>query len=369
MGDVFLSYARKDEAAARVIRSRLAESGFAISGGQDILPGEAFTAALQRMMDKASAVVLLWSADSAASPWVEAEVKLALKAWARDALVVAALDETPLPAGLRDQVAVSRSASASIEDFAGRVRSELAVRTFREPKVPPSAPTAAAARTRATWRTWLGWTILISLLLAGAALLTIKQDVPYSGGGGPVIEPAFVLLIASACAAVIVLWRLISYAVFRFGARRATTATSSAPVTHAASGTKELFISYSRKDAAAVDRLVSRMEAEGLGVWIDRKSPDVGGQRYAGPIVKAIRESGVIAVMCSRHAFDSDHVVREVYVAGDFKKPFLNVHLDSTEFPDDLRYFLTGYPRVPAGELEQASTRDVITPLLQGRRA
>jgi hypothetical protein len=72
-----------------------------------------------------------------------------------------------------------------------------------------------------------------------------------------------------------------------------------------------------------------------------------GSQRYAGPIVTAIRQSRLVALMCSQNAFASDHVIREVYLAGDYKKPFIVFQLDSTEFPDELRYFVSGFPCVP----------------------
>jgi hypothetical protein len=40
--------------------------------------------------------------------------------------------------------------------------------------------------------------------------------------------------------------------------------------------------------------------------------------------------------MCSHNAFASDHVVREIYVAGDLKKPFIAFELDNSEIPDEL---------------------------------
>jgi hypothetical protein len=83
----------------------------------------------------------------------------------------------------------------------------------------------------------------------------------------------------------------------------------------------------------------------GYPVWIDREG--VGSQRYAGQIVGAIRMSKLVALMCSKSAFASDHVIREVYVAGDLKKPFVALQLDPTEFPDDILYFVTGFPRIP----------------------
>ena len=64
--------------------------------------------------------------------------------------------------------------------------------------------------------------------------------------------------------------------------------------------------------------------------------------------------------MCSRNAFASDHVVREVYVAGDFRKPFLAFQLDQTQFPDDLIYFLSGFLRIPADPDEPEHLKEEI---------
>ena len=55
--------------------------------------------------------------------------------------------------------------------------------------------------------------------------------------------------------------------------------------------------------------------------------------------------------MCSRNAFVSDHVIREVYVAGDFKKPFIAFQLDATEFPDEVLYFVSGFPRIAVASI------------------
>lgn len=116
-------------------------------------------------------------------------------------------------------------------------------------------------------------------------------------------------------------------------------------------GLHEIFVSYSRQDTGFVDLIVQHIEGAGFTVWIDREGTGHGGQRYAAPIVKAIRASRLVALMCSRNAFMSHHVVREVYVAGDFKKPFIVVQLDHAQFPDEFTYFLSGYPRIPADDL------------------
>jgi len=75
------------------------------------------------------------------------------------------------------------------------------------------------------------------------------------------------------------------------------------------------------KTVGIVDGLVKQIEDMGYPVWIDREAH--GSQRYAAPIVGAIRTSKMVALMCSRSAFASEHVLHEIYVAGDFKKLFI----------------------------------------------
>ena len=68
--------------------------------------------------------------------------------------------------------------------------------------------------------------------------------------------------------------------------------------------------------------------------------------------------------MCSANSFQSDHVVREVYVAGNARKPFVAFQRDSAELPDELEYFLTGFPRIPAPIAEPAHIRSEISRLV-----
>jgi hypothetical protein len=79
--------------------------------------------------------------------------------------------------------------------------------------------------------------------------------------------------------------------------------------------------------------------------------------------VRAIRESRLVALMCSAHAFTSDHVIREVYVAGDYKKPFIAFLLDPTEFPDQFLYFISGFPRITVAALDREQLRSEIARL------
>jgi hypothetical protein len=131
----------------------------------------------------------------------------------------------------------------------------------------------------------------------------------------------------------------------------------------AATAEHEIFVSYSRHDEIVVDRIVEQLEGFGRRVWIDRQSGGHSG-RYAAQIVAAIKSCQTIALMCSEHAFASNHVVREIYVAGDFRKPFIAFQLDSTEIPDELLYFLSGFPRIQSNDVNQAAIQSALARVL-----
>ena len=103
------------------------------------------------------------------------------------------------------------------------------------------------------------------------------------------------------------------------------------------------------------------MKGEGFSPWIYTGSQDADAGRYATRIVRAIKASRKVAVMCSDHSFQSDEVVREIYVAGRARKPFVAFFLDREPDPDALpesfEYFLTGFPFVPVKDRDDAALR------------
>jgi hypothetical protein len=121
------------------------------------------------------------------------------------------------------------------------------------------------------------------------------------------------------------------------------------------SGMPQVFVSYSRQDERAVDLLVKEIEELGHPIWIDRQS--TGSQRYAGKIVEAIKKSRFVALMCSQNAFASDDVIREVYVAGGLKKPFIVFLLEPAELPNEILYFVTGFPRIAVTKMDIQTLR------------
>ena len=75
--DIFLSYARTDQATARIFAESFAEEGFNVWWDASLHSGQTFDEVIEQKLRDAKAVVVLWSPRSVASRWVRAEATLA----------------------------------------------------------------------------------------------------------------------------------------------------------------------------------------------------------------------------------------------------------------------------------------------------
>lgn len=124
-----------------------------------------------------------------------------------------------------------------------------------------------------------------------------------------------------------------------------------------------VFISYSHADTGKVEPVVKIVEQSGREVWID-KGGIQAGEGWAGEIVRAIKGAKSVVVMCSPHAFESDHIKREVYLADRYKKPMFPVFLEAAKMPEDFEYFFAGVQWLELFRLSEADRADAITKAL-----
>ena len=94
MSGIFISYARSTEAEAQRIEEALRRLGHEVWRDDQIGAHQAFGKVLEERLAAAKAVLVLWSADAAASEWVRSE---ASRARAMGKLVQLTLDRSPLP--------------------------------------------------------------------------------------------------------------------------------------------------------------------------------------------------------------------------------------------------------------------------------
>lgn len=428
MSQVFFSFTSEDAYAAFPIIDAVKRAGFSVSHWNVVSRDASHREYLNKEIDDAQCVVALWSTAAMRSE-LQAEYKLALRAWSSNRLVLAVLDNAELPLGLRDLPFISLKGigdAAAATDLIDRVRAitELTEAGVLKEKIWDAAEgktgEGSAAKAKISAPTEVGnrpagksrWSSRLIIAAAGVVILAAvsfyyypsappirSSGIPSSGATSPLSptaptrpaapyerhaapapspqpvpaptsSPSRVPYIAIALTALVVGLAIGALAVCgwtvwsRKRLKPIANVSIGVPLAHLpqeSDGAPQVFVSYSRQDEQTVDQLVDQIKKLGYTVWIDRQS--TGSQRYAAGIVHAIRASRLVALMCSAHAFTSDHVIREVYMAGDNKKPFIAFLLDPTELPDEILYFISGFPRIPIASLDREQLRSEIARL------
>jgi TolB-like protein/Tfp pilus assembly protein PilF len=103
---LFLSYTREDEATARRVASALEHAGHTIWWDALIEGGQAYSRSIADALEKADAVIVLWSARSVESDWVRDE---AAQGRDRHRLVPLSIDGSPPPLGFRQYQVIDLS--------------------------------------------------------------------------------------------------------------------------------------------------------------------------------------------------------------------------------------------------------------------
>jgi hypothetical protein len=94
MADIFLSYARQDEARAAAMARVLGELGWTVFWDRRIVAGSSWDEVVEREIGQCKCVVVLWSAAAVASRWVRIEANFGFR---RGTLVPATLDRAEPP--------------------------------------------------------------------------------------------------------------------------------------------------------------------------------------------------------------------------------------------------------------------------------
>jgi formylglycine-generating enzyme required for sulfatase activity len=94
----------------------------------------------------------------------------------------------------------------------------------------------------------------------------------------------------------------------------------------------QVFISYSRKDLAFVERLAKDLTTAGWDVWYDLSSLEVG-DHWGKEIQFAIQQSQVFLVVLSPNSIDSEWVEREFLYAGNHKLQIIPLVYETCDLP------------------------------------
>jgi len=89
----------------------------------------------------------------------------------------------------------------------------------------------------------------------------------------------------------------------------------------------DIFITYARKDGERVLPWVQQLQAAGVSTWMDIGGLD-GALRWGQEIVAAVEGCQLLLLMVSPASITSDHVLREVSLAVDARKPIFPLLLE-----------------------------------------
>ena len=338
---VFVAHAPADlsaaEALERVIERR----------GQFVELDDGVTA-LRPVMGGDVLVLLVSQALSSTTARLRLEQR-ALDAWAEGRLILVKLDQGAAPVGLRDLPAFDASVEAQRDskwtEIADAVREKL---TSQGPARPDEAPAAKRGASPLV--------VALGLILAAGVAVPLLSFYPQSATGGDIsffgIEYTWLQLgvAVGGAMALTILLALIFSAVSR-GPRGKAKAPSQTESVVAGSA---VFVSYARANEGVVLPVIEAAKKAGRKFWLDQKGGIAAGDGWAGEIVRAIRGSAGVVVMCSQAAFESDHVKREIYLADRYRKKLAPVFIEAAEPPEDFEYFFAGVQPLKLFETPEA---------------
>jgi hypothetical protein len=117
MADIFISYSKARRAATETLAEELQAQGFSVWWDADLVPGERYQEVINAELDRARAVIVIWTKDSIKSQWVYSEAQRAAN---RGVLITVrepdiTPDDIPLPYNpyhtelLSDRAAIGRA--------------------------------------------------------------------------------------------------------------------------------------------------------------------------------------------------------------------------------------------------------------------
>lgn len=111
---------------------------------------------------------------------------------------------------------------------------------------------------------------------------------------------------------------------------------------------QHIFVSFASADVALAHRAVEALERSGLRCWISDRDIAMTAS-YPAAITSAVKECGVLLLLLTESSNTSRHVLREVEMAFNARRPILPVRIAGVTPSSDLQYFLSTTQWLDAG--------------------
>lgn len=324
---VYISHSRRDALAASAVLAKLRAAGHEVLVDRDELtPGEDFGRVIEKMIDEANVVLVLWSAASISSSLVRAE---ATHAFRLDKFLGFTLGDVSLPLPFNvihhHHLATDGSETesgmivAAIEAISERTSAPRAAKRATRPDVVmPLEPIPIPRKARAQSpipREEVELEIPSFLRRSSQVAREEQAAEEAPAAATPVVEAPAPVVAGSPMFA-------------------------DAGVAPAEPG-YDVFISYSRKDEAACKLAFELMAERGLVPWYDK---DVGGGAFKQKIVTRISKAAVFVLLLSKNSVGSPNVSKELSVAVDERRLVIPISIDGIaprDLADTFKYELT----------------------------
>lgn len=322
---VYISHSRRDALAASAVVAKLRQAGHeALVDRDELTPGEDFARAIEKMIDEADAVLVLWSAASVGSSLIQAEAMRARELGKYLAFTLGVVSLS-VPFNVVHHYRLSLDGSetepgmiaAAVEAAGGRTAAPRSAKRSARPERSSFAPPPP---------------------LQAEAELEIP---PFVRRSSQTVRETQVVQESSA-----------------------PMEPMPAPVLDMSRATAEpgydVFISYSRKDEAACKLAFELMAERGLVPWYDK---DIGGGAFKQKIVTRISKAAIFVLLLSKNSVGSPNVSKELSVAVDERRLIIPISIDGIaprDLVDTFRYELTELNIFTANPKQPETWSDVI---------
>ncbi len=194
--DVFISYAREDRDVARELAQTLSGEGYSIWWDRELVPGNEYADVIEKTLESAKAIIVLWSEAARKSHWVRDEAAVGRD---RERLAPILLDSGQPPLGFRQVHTVSMEAVRSDPQTRQALLASLAAFCGRPAPAPTAKAKSAKAilgeekRQRSFMATfWLTSFVISAIVSAALALMTGMTIDNARAGAGIVALGSFV---------------------------------------------------------------------------------------------------------------------------------------------------------------------------------
>ncbi|HEU0200816.1 MAG TPA: ankyrin repeat domain-containing protein [Burkholderiaceae bacterium] len=172
MADIFLSYASEDRERARQLAVAFDARGWTLWWDRNIAVGRTFDDAIERELQQARCIVVLWSKASVSSEWVRNEAAVAVE---KGTLFPVRIDDVKLPLEFRRRQTIDLldwTGDVSHAGFSALCEGIATVVDASPGQVAEQRPPAPVNRAR---RRWMALALAAVVVLAAAAAMWMRQ--------------------------------------------------------------------------------------------------------------------------------------------------------------------------------------------------